>query len=682
MRTCFCASLTFAIVAGVGAPAVAQQDCDTITGIPVHVIDGSGGGYHQRAEGVPFDLWSNANTSGLFRFLGQTNGKHVLEDITFAPGPWGSQATRVIDAIDFSVWGAVNAPFRIRIKVWNPADVNYAGFTGDGTSMINQSGTPMRVMEFPPAAGTFAYGNEGFVIANNPLPGGPLAIPAALTGVYLELQIIDTAGNPMPSTGDGAVFFSNNSGRGEPTGLPANYVDPAAPGNSVPDYGRDTNNDGIFAGAAAAQAAAGERRYIIAQDVPPNYVTYGYSCALRGDIVVTPPACTSFTLGASNVFASASTTLANNGVAWYCVTLPTGALDGNLRYIDFDTNGSGADVAIGLFTSAGIKIAVDDESGGSGQALLSAGIGRRTNTSGNVGALDYQGWNFLYTTFVAAPYGAPFGFAGLPAGTYYVAVATAATGAVFGDGFFANGGGAGGSATLRIRTNVSNGALNPSDPPAATRIVGLSNEDPIVSPGGVSAEAALFSPNLQWFDVQLCHDADAGNPVSFQVSSSPATEPPGKAIYVFDTAGNLKGSATGGRPSTPSVNFGGSDPFLGAGRYYIALAFNYTGTDVDVAPTPSTNGRFHLRPRVNDGGYTMAATVMVPWSGCATFCCLSDYDGDGDVGTDFDIQAFFSCLGGNCCATCPPDADFNCDGDVGTDADIEAFFRVLAGGQC
>jgi len=27
-------------------------------------------------------------------------------------------------------------------------------------------------------------------------------------------------------------------------------------------------------------------------------------------------------------------------------------------------------------------------------------------------------------------------------------------------------------------------------------------------------------------------------------------------------------------------------------------------------------------------------------------------------------------------------ADFNGDGDIGTDADIEAFFRVLGGGSC
>ena len=59
----------------------------------------------------------------------------------------------------------------------------------------------------------------------------------------------------------------------------------------------------------------------------------------------------------------------------------------------------------------------------------------------------------------------------------------------------------------------------------------------------------------------------------------------------------------------------------------------------------------------------------------------SDFDGDGDVGTDADIEAFFACLAGNCCPTCGS-ADFNGDGDLGTDADIEAFFRVLAGGNC
>jgi hypothetical protein len=64
-------------------------------------------------------------------------------------------------------------------------------------------------------------------------------------------------------------------------------------------------------------------------------------------------------------------------------------------------------------------------------------------------------------------------------------------------------------------------------------------------------------------------------------------------------------------------------------------------------------------------------------------CGSADFDCDGDVGTDADIEAFFRCLGGNCPPPpCTSNADFNGDGDTGTDADIEAFFRVLGGGTC
>jgi hypothetical protein len=64
-------------------------------------------------------------------------------------------------------------------------------------------------------------------------------------------------------------------------------------------------------------------------------------------------------------------------------------------------------------------------------------------------------------------------------------------------------------------------------------------------------------------------------------------------------------------------------------------------------------------------------------------CGTSDYNGDGDFGTDADIEAFFACLGGTCCETCwHLGSDFNGDGDFGTDGDIESFFRVLGGGSC
>jgi hypothetical protein len=62
-------------------------------------------------------------------------------------------------------------------------------------------------------------------------------------------------------------------------------------------------------------------------------------------------------------------------------------------------------------------------------------------------------------------------------------------------------------------------------------------------------------------------------------------------------------------------------------------------------------------------------------------CGSADFNGDGDLGTDADIEAFFACLAGSCCSTCGS-ADFNGDGDLGTDADIQSFFSVLAGGPC
>ena len=64
-------------------------------------------------------------------------------------------------------------------------------------------------------------------------------------------------------------------------------------------------------------------------------------------------------------------------------------------------------------------------------------------------------------------------------------------------------------------------------------------------------------------------------------------------------------------------------------------------------------------------------------------CGSADFNCDGDIGTDSDIEAFFACLAGHCPPPpCTSSADFNADGDIGTDADIEAFFRVLGGGNC
>jgi len=103
-----------------------------------------------------------------------------------------------------------------------------------------------------------------------------------------------------------------------------------------------------------------------------------------------------------------------------------------------------------------------------------------------------------------------------------------------------------------------------------------------------------------------------------------------------------------------------NDGFL----YFIANLVDGDGVDLNSSPLFGTPQAL-LRLSINPG----------------PTCGDADFDGDGDTGTDLDIEAFFACLGGDCCATCG-NADFDGDGDTGTDLDIEAFFRVLGGGQC
>jgi hypothetical protein len=75
--------------------------------------------------------------------------------------------------------------------------------------------------------------------------------------------------------------------------------------------------------------------------------------------------------------------------------------------------------------------------------------------------------------------------------------------------------------------------------------------------------------------------------------------------------------------------------------------------------------------------------VSVMLTGGGGHCGSADFNCDGAVATDADIEAFFACLAGSCPPPpCTSTADFNGDGAVATDADIEAFFRVLSGLPC
>jgi len=119
-----------------------------------------------------------------------------------------------------------------------------------------------------------------------------------------------------------------------------------------------------------------------------------------------------------------------------------------------------------------------------------------------------------------------------------------------------------------------------------------------------------------------------------------------------------------------------------------AASFQYFDSTYIVGPAGraivhggTVGGIPRLYIATNTGAYMtpLAEAPACPGNTCGG----QDYNGDGDFGTDQDIEAFFACLGGTCCPTCfCQGSDFNGDGDFGTDADIEAFFRVLGGGGC
>ncbi len=108
--------------------------------------------------------------------------------------------------------------------------------------------------------------------------------------------------------------------------------------------------------------------------------------------------------------------------------------------------------------------------------------------------------------------------------------------------------------------------------------------------------------------------------------------------------------------------------------YLPLLGADLTGWVLEDAPAISADGLTIAGMGLHVGQYEA-------WIAKFSRCGSADFNGDGSLGTDADIAAFFACLGGNCCPSCGS-VDFNGDHDVGTDADIEAFFRVLSGGSC
>ena len=252
------------------------------------------------------------------------------------------------------------------------------------------------------------------------------------------------------------------------------------------------------------------------------------------------------------------------------------------------------------------------------------------------------------------------------------------------------------SGTLRYWSLEFNGAHDPNGdpvPPAAFADLGTVSDAQV---GTVVHAAPMAAGQVRFYKLVL--PVGVAAPVYLDidtVGSALATNEFGLAndtmVYLFDNNGTpIVSNDDGGSGATSLLSFGagsgqmvgdptdldngvssGMDGALPAGTYWLAVAGYRLDADSGwlVESTSGVGGTIDIRVRTN--------IHLGPTCGSADFDC------DGDTATDFDIEAFFRCVAGDCPqAPCTSTADFDGDGDSATDFDIEAFFRVLAGGTC
>src|SRR5262245_59896598 len=193
-------SLVLALAAGcaIATPALAQQQGDVLQSLPFGgeirrdpIGYPSNGGYGSRVVDTVYDCLTATFGNGSATHLGTCS--QALEDISFAPGPWGTAGPgHLITEITYGV-GVITTPTTtedILIIFWDKDDVNFQGFGGVGTSMINGAAVPLAVLRVDAAGlGAGFYWQITNSLAG--LPGGGVAVPATDNGVAVQVAWVN-----------------------------------------------------------------------------------------------------------------------------------------------------------------------------------------------------------------------------------------------------------------------------------------------------------------------------------------------------------------------------------------------------------------------------------------------------------------------------------------------------------
>jgi hypothetical protein len=629
-----------------------------------NVIPGSGTPFQTNAIGIVYDQISTAFGGPGLTFLAST---HIIEDTSFAPGPWTGVTGRAITQLS-AAWGNASAAgtpalaLTVLIRVWDQDDVIFNGFTGSGTPMINPTAVPKGRVLYNTTT------NPGIVSYIEFILGTPIAIDDDDTGVFIEAFALPANSTPVDVPGGTGITPAALAPLTAALWATGSII---SPGSSTPNIGRDRNNDGTFTGNPVG-----------APPIEHNSSTaFRYPVIMRGDIPPPPPPAVRTNLGCLPD-AGLVQNQATDGLVWYEICLSGDATDLALKFLDIDTEGSVADLDMALYGTDGAIVGLGnllgrDEGDGSGNnAQLSFGVGRRAPVGDG---RDYDGRDGQLT-----------------AGTYYLAVAGA--GSSFAPGFVATPVAPTGAAgVINFKTNVNGAALAASVAPTVDLLNDIS-----IAPFTFGADTMNFATDalmpvrgVVWskFATSAAAAVADNTYLDLNFSFANSTASADGVAYLFDSVGDeVAFSDDEGQDALPQLSFGATAPsrtrgtnpvpFAGengdlpAGTYYVAMAL--FGTN-DIAGAPGGE-RWHVRATSASG-----LDVNVEYyTGVGVTCDSIDFNNDGLFPDDSDLVDFLNVLAGGTCSNDPNcnDIDFNNDGLFPDDNDLVAYLSVLAGGGC
>lgn len=404
---------------------------------------------------ISVNVYDNATNVLSFNRSSLGNCSHILEDISFGTGVYGPAftGTRTLSNLRYSygVQGGT-AAWDIRLSFYRPTQGNFAGFSGDGTGMMDPTATPYYTLTITGFDTNICPGFR--TISGLAAFPTPVTVPAGDTELLLDMAYVEpgTPGTaPLTSTNlfqtnisttRVTIFFGTNS-NAFLNPVPPNTAttgaqtfsalaaggNPASPGATHPQYGRDSSFDATFLGQSLVHSALGpafpnsnERRYL------SDARAQGYVFLLQGEIEAPAPIEGTSLNDAGGYLPDGVSTVATQltpatPYRVYRFDIRHDVNYANGSFLDIDTEGSDQPVRFAIYTPNSEVFDVSESRGsgpdvppsvaGNNAYQVSYGVARRPGFGNGE---QYSGQEGT-----------------LPAGSYYLVIALTGTG--FGDGW-------------------------------------------------------------------------------------------------------------------------------------------------------------------------------------------------------------------------------------------------------